>query len=125
MIDLHPTKCNLCEGKVIYTTNDTIYGKQYGSGYCYLCTCCGAYVGTHKPYPKVALGILANAEMRELKMKAHSIFDKTWSNRKERNIAYKNLATKLNIPINECHFGYFDKDMLLKAINILEGKEER
>ncbi len=122
MIDLQPTKCNLCGGKVIYTTNDTIYGKQYGSGYCYLCTNCRGFVGTHKPNPKIALGILADSEMRELKIKAHSLFDKTWNNRKERNAAYKNLAIKLNIPIDECHFGYMDKDMLIKAINILENK---
>lgn len=120
MIDLYPTKCNLCGGKVIYISNATIYGKEYGSGYCYLCTCCGAYVGTHKPYPKVAMGILANAEMRDLKMKAHSLFDLKWHNRKERNNCYKELTIKLNIPFQECHFGYMDKDMLIKAINILE-----
>jgi len=125
MIDLHPTKCNLCGGKVIYTSNDKIYGKQYGSGYCYLCTCCGAYVGTHKPYPKVALGILANSEMRELKMKAHSLFDEEWRDNSRRTWKYHWLAERLGIPFRECHFGYFDKDMLLKAINILESKEER
>ena len=120
MIDLHPTKCNLCNGKVIYTTNDKIYGKQYGSGYCYLCLNCRAYVGTHKPYPTVALGILANEEMRNLKMKAHSLFDKKWINRKERNKCYEELAKQLGINSEECHFGYMDKDMLLKAIEILE-----
>lgn len=77
MVDLYPTKCNLCGGKVIYTSNATIYGREYGSGYCYLCTCCGAYVGTNKVYPKTALGILANPEMRELKMQAHALFDQT------------------------------------------------
>ena len=49
MIDKYPTVCNLCGGKVIYTSNARIYGKEYGSGKCYLCTNCGAYVGTHKP----------------------------------------------------------------------------
>ena len=48
-ICLYPKTCNICGGEVIYTTNDKIYGKRYGSGYCYLCTNCGAYVGTHRP----------------------------------------------------------------------------
>lgn len=74
-MDLHPKICNICGGKVIYVTNDRIYGKKYGSGYCYLCQNCGAYVGTHKPRPKEALGLLANRFMRETKMKCHEIFD--------------------------------------------------
>ena len=43
-VDTHPTTCNLCGGQVIYTSNERVYGRKYGSGYCYLCTCCGAYV---------------------------------------------------------------------------------
>lgn len=30
-IDLHPKKCNICGGLVIYTNNNLIYGKSYGS----------------------------------------------------------------------------------------------
>ena len=30
MIDKYPTVCNLCGGKVIYTSNARIYGKEYG-----------------------------------------------------------------------------------------------
>ena len=30
-------------------------------------------------------------------------------------------AVKLNIPVDECHFGYFDMDMLNKAYEILKG----
>ena len=51
-VDTHPTTCNLCGGQVIYTSNERVYGRKYGSGYCYLCTCCGAYVGTHEPRPR-------------------------------------------------------------------------
>ena len=29
MIDLHPIKCNICGGRVIYTSNTAIYGKAY------------------------------------------------------------------------------------------------
>lgn len=123
MIDLTPTKCNLCNGKVIYTSNANIYGKQYGSGYCYVCVCCGAYVGTHKPRPREALGILANKEMRELKKLCHSLFDKLWNNAYERKAMYKALAKKMGINEQDCHFGYFDIENLHKALKILKNKE--
>ncbi len=126
MINLQPTVCNICNGHVIYTDNSVIYGKPYGSGKCYLCTNCKAYVGTHEPRPKEAYGLLANKEMRDMKMKCHDLFDAQWKNEKKskdrhraRQNAYKNLAEKLNIPLDECHFGFFDIDMLTKAYNIL------
>lgn len=105
-MDLYPTKCNICGSEVVYTSNKRIYGKEYGSGKCYLCTKCGAYVGTHKPRQKEALGILANSEMREMKMKCHELFDQKWKNEQtskkrhnERKKAYRELANKLNIQI--------------------------
>ena len=128
-INLHPKICNLCGGKVIYTTNDNIYGKLYGSGYCYLCTDCGAYVGTHKPRPREAFGILANAKMRKLKHECHDRFDKFWKNkpdrRKMRKRAYAKLAELLNISVQDCHFGYFDMVMLKEAslkITVMENE---
>ena len=128
-IDLHPKICNLCGGKVIYTTNDNIYGKLYGSGFCYLCTNCGAYVGTHKPRPREAFGILSDGKMRKLKHESHDRFDKFWKNksnrRKIRKRAYAKLAELLNIPVQDCHFGYFDMVMLKKAslkITVMENE---
>lgn len=116
----HPKICNICGGNVAYTTNDKIYGRKYGSGYAYLCTNCGAYVGTHKPRPKEALGILANAEMRTMKMKCHDIFDGLWKNREQRNKLYERLSKELQIPVNDCHFGYFDLNRLNEAYEILK-----
>lgn len=125
-IDLHPTKCNLCGGRVIYTSNKKIYGKVYGSGYCYLCTKCGAYVGTHKPRPREAFGILSNAEMRKMKHICHEQFDKFWKNKgsKARKKCYARLAELLNIPVQSCHFGYFDMVMLKKAYLAIQIMKE-
>jgi len=121
MIDLHPTKCNLCGGKVIYISNAKIYGKQYGSGYCYYCSGCGAYVGTHIPRPREALGILANDEMKEWKIKCHNLFDPLWKNKtKSRGKLYSALADQMGIPTRQCHFGYFDLVALKKAYEILK-----
>lgn len=121
---IRPTVCNICGGKVEYTSNAVIYGKPYGSGYCYHCKNCGAYVGTHKVAPREALGILANAEMRQAKMKCHDIFDKLWNNSKQRNKLYERLAERLGIDVEECHFGYFDMDMLNKAYKILTERSK-
>ena len=128
-MNLYPTECNLCDGKVIYTSNSIIYGKEYGSGKMYYCTECGAFVGTHIPRPKEAFGILANAEMRALKQKCHKLFDEKWiyevtkpQRQKARRKAYRELARMMEIPVTECHFGYFDTVMLNKAYKILESE---
>ena len=126
MIDLYPKTCNLCGGRVEFTSNAIIYGREYGSGKCYRCTECGAYVGTHSPRPKEALGILANVQMRSMKMACHALFDAQWkgkpskgANKNPRVKAYRRLARRLGISEDECHFGWFDLDMLHKAYSIL------
>lgn len=123
IVNEFPTKCNVCGGDVIYTTNDKIYGKKYGNGYCYYCTNCGAYVGTHKPSPKKALGLLANSEMRKWKIICHGLFDSMWKGKigqkRIRAQLYKKLANELGISVSECHFGWFDLPMLKRAYNIL------
>lgn len=123
MIDLQPTICNICGGEVEYITNDKIYGKKYGSGYCYHCKSCGAYVGTHKPRPKEALGILANEEMKNWKIWCHRGFDKLWNDGKSRGKAYKWLAKQMRISTRDCHFGYFDIKQLKQAYAILKNNK--
>ena len=114
-----PTICNLCGGRVVFTTNDKIYGKIYGDGKCYLCTQCRAYVGVHKG-TKTALGILANDEMKEWKIKCHDLFDSFWKDgSNNRNYLYKKLATQMNIERNHCHFGHFNLAELKKAYSII------
>ena len=124
MIDLYPKVCNLCGGEVVYISNAWVYGKEYGSGRCYFCTKCGAYVGTHKVRPMQAMGILADKEMRDMKMKCHDLFDAKWKGKSKqhhaRDLAYTRLAKKMGIPKEECHFGYFDIEQLNKAYKILE-----
>lgn len=124
-IDLRPKKCNLCGGDVIYTSNKIIYGKEYGNGKIYYCTKCHAFVGTHKHEPWKAKGILSNYRMRELRTECHEIFDKLWKNAenpiKERRKKYKWLAEEMGIPVEECHFGWFNEEELEKALRILKN----
>lgn len=101
-------------------SNAQVYGgRTYGSGKCYLCDSCGAYVGTHKPRPDEAMGILADKDMRAMKRAAHELFDSMWSSQAERAAMYRWLANRLGIDHSECHFGYFDKAMLAKSIDIM------
>lgn len=119
-INLHPTTCNICGGEVVFTSNAEVYGgKTYGSGKCYLCKQCGAYVGTHKPRPDEAMGILADHHMRAMKRAAHELFDSRWNSPIERANQYQWLADQLDIPPGMCHFGYFDRPMLRRAIELM------
>lgn len=114
-----PKQCLYCGAKVIYTSNAVIYGREYGNGKCYKCTGCDAYVGVHTG-TRVPLGRLANRELREMKKACHALFDPVWKSKKlSRTEAYRRLAALLDIPANECHFGWFDMDMLLKAKKVL------
>ena len=119
MVDLHPKVCNLCGGKVIYTSNARVYGKEYGSGKCYLCTKCRAFVGTHGPRPDEALGLLADSRMRNAKKKCHALFDPHWSDKEPqrtyRTAMYRWLAEKMNIAVEDCHFGHFTLKQLDEA----------
>ena len=113
----------------MYITNDHVYGKQYGSGYCYYCTQCQAFVGTHRPWPRIALGVLADKKMRTLKVECHNIFDTFWKGKhkasKKRDDLYKWLSVQMGVPYPECHFGYFDYSQLQKALSILMGIQHK
>lgn len=45
--------------------------------------------------------------------------EKRKNKKKARNNSYARLAKELDIPVKECHFGWFDMDMLTKAYNTL------
>lgn len=111
--------CPYCNHPVVLTSNKELYGKEYGNGKCYLCRNCKASVGTH-PGGKKPLGIIATREMKILKKACHELFDSSWkSHRISRSNAYKKLAELLNIRREDCHFGHFKTDMLLKALAIV------
>lgn len=122
-MNFYPKKCNLCGSQVEYLSNAKIYGRKYGSGFCYRCTKCNAYVGTYIHKPKKAMGILADKEMREAKMKCHTLFDSKWTNSKERTACYKRLATELGIEYENCHFGFFDIPTMTKAYALISKWE--
>ncbi|WP_411342565.1 zinc-finger-containing protein [Paenibacillus sp. WLX1005] len=119
-----PQHCLYCSSKVIYTSNAAIYGKEYGNGKCYKCTSCDAYVGVHNG-TRIPLGRLANWKLRHLKKQCHDLFDPIWNQKKKwlQRHAYERLAELLNIPTQECHFGWFDEEQLKQAIQILQHSD--
>lgn len=64
--DSRPTVCK-CGGKVIYGRMKDFGITPYKSGYCYFCTKCGAYVGTHENRKKDALGVLSDGRTRRMR----------------------------------------------------------
>lgn len=122
-VNVFPKVCNICGGKVEYISTHKIFGRflKYGekSGFCYHCKECGAIVGTHADRPLEAYGLLANKEMRKMRQRNHDMFDKFWKNKQQRTKMYRKLAAEMDIPEEECHFGYFTEEELEKSYQIM------
>src|SRR6218665_2087549 len=109
-----PQHCdNCCSINIELTTNDRIYGRQYGDWpYIYFCCDCRAAVGCH-PNTHIPLGRMADRATRQLRTKAHDEFDKLWrSGLMPRSKAYNWLASQLGIEASQCHISWLSKDQL-------------
>jgi hypothetical protein len=113
-----PVSCHNCGPKtpVFLVPNKEIYGKPYGEWpYAYLCENCESYVGLHKG-TDIPLGTLADKETRECRKRDKKTFNvmmKELDLTKDR--AYEILAAELDIPVSECHWGWFTADQCRKA----------
>lgn len=123
-------QCPYCDASTEFIDSAEVYRESYGM--IYICRPCKAWVGVHKD-TSVALGRLANAELRNWKREAHENFDKLWRKKMERGykkgrarlMAYKWLSEQLGIPKEETHIGWFDIDMCQKVINICKPFVEK
>ena len=117
-------KCCLCDNEGIVISGKDLYGHRPDLWSLKMFQCPthkDCYVGAHKSSGE-PLGIMADRNLRELKMLAHSLFDPFWKSKKvKRYRLYSKLASEMGIDINECHFGYFKEDELKEAIEIIEG----
>lgn len=117
-----PTSCNCCQrdngtdGCIISVENKKVYGKNYGEWpWIYLCDNCGAYVGMH-PFTNIPLGTLADESTRTARKLCKVPFEKLYKKgAMTRSQAYSELAKKLDIPVESCHFGWFDAGMCRMA----------
>lgn len=110
----------LVTGREVYPHRPDLFAKQF-----YACLPCGAWVGCH-PGTTKPLGRVANAELRQLKMKAHAAFDPLWKNGAgNRGKRYGWLAQRLGIEKHRCHIGYFSEDECRRVIAICEQPKDK
>jgi len=128
-----PTTCPNCGAEVKLVKNSEIYnGREFGKWpYAYLCVDrenCNSYVGLH-PGTDIPLGVLADDATRLARRKAKEYFQPLWRGKRtrfrERTEAYQWLADELGIPFEECHFGWFDEDMAVRAERICKREALR
>lgn len=123
-----PTSCRFCDGAVELVSNSEIYnGIEYGKWpYAYLCRNCDAYVGLH-PNTAIPLGTLADADTRKARKECKPAFIALYRGPSAifgRSEAYRWLADKLGIPVNACHWGWFDSNQCQRAAAICRDAGE-
>ena len=107
--------CPECDGPLVL--RDSKFGPFYG---CTNYPACNAAHGAHKKTGK-PLGIPANKETKQLRMRAHDLFDEFWKGgRMSRNQAYRWLQAYMEMTEGQAHIGRFTKDECLKLIRALE-----
>lgn len=118
-------ECPYCGRATTLDVASSIYGIG-AEGYVRRCEPCYAYVGCHKN-SRTSKGRIAKAKLRELKIDAHTVFDKIWKNweihgfaskNDARNLSYVWLARKMNLPTEETHIGMFDEEQCQTVINL-------
>lgn len=124
--------CPYCGAQALLVDDTEIYPRSYG-GKVWLCRPCCAWVGCHKNSSNnVPLGRLAKSNLRQLKIKAHALFDplwkaaikhRGWTQAHARGKAYSWLSQKMNIPRAECHIGMMDEQRVQLAIDVLNKRE--
>lgn len=119
--DPMPTECPECGGKVSYGRLENFGLRVYGSGYCYYCLNCGAYIGTHRKQPEIALGIMTKSRnTKKLRIKCHEEEERHYDSSRAHNILRIVLAKQMGIRPENCHFGQMDADELMEALGIMK-----
>lgn len=118
-----PTTCNICGHGVRLATHQEVYGRDFSDWpYLYYCDDCGAYVGIH-PFTDIPLGTLADLSTRSARKHCKEPFERIWRcGYMKRREAYAWLAEALNIPVEECHFGWFDVSRCYQARGLCQTK---
>lgn len=121
--------CPYCGQPSEYADSQEVYhGKSYGM--IYICRDCDAYVGVHKG-TDVALGRLADWELRQWKKRAHEAFDAIWKWKIDHGInkgiarseTYAWLSRELQIKPELTHIGFFDVEQCIKVVQLCEAYE--
>lgn len=118
--------CPYCNKPATLKTGKDIYPNRKDLRFhsFWVCAPCQARVGCH-PESIEPLGTLANAELRNARMRAHNVFDPKWKNGgMSRFDAYAWLAKRLRLPSKETHIGSFNEEQCRMAIDVCLNKDE-
>ena len=75
-IEVNPSQCPECGGKVILTTNHVVYGRAYGKQLVYYCQQCNSYAFTQKIDNEYkAMEMMKNKYRRKLEKEVISMFE--------------------------------------------------
>lgn len=119
---MKPYWCPFCRSSVSLIDSAKVYGCHYG--FIYLCDSypkCDARVGCH-PGTIIALGTLANKELRRWRSLAHRKFDPLWQSGvfSSRQAAYRWLSKAMKLPLDKTHVAMFDIRQCQRAITLIE-----
>ncbi|HBM3184895.1 TPA: hypothetical protein LVM22_001160 [Klebsiella oxytoca] len=125
--DIRPVViCPYCNISALLAKGSEICFKSYcfiDNKYYWICHACEAWVGCHKNSGR-PMGIPAKSELRKMRKKVHLRFECYLNKEKiSLNEGYFWLSSKLNCNICECHVGYFDEAMCIRALGIFDSLE--
>lgn len=119
--------CPYCGKEARAVTGATIYphAPHLHAKHFWYCQKDDAYVGCHRD-SYVPLGRLANAELREMKKRAHQAFDPLWKRQiMGRSEAYAWLSKAMGIPAVHTHIGMFDEKQCQTCIDVCMAERTR
>lgn len=102
--------CPYCGGAAVLREGEYVYGNRSRGERLYVCChypVCDSYVGVHAGTNK-PMGMLANAELRNKRIRAHKLFDSIWKhNLMTKKEAYRWMEYFMGLPKNEGHIAKF------------------
>lgn len=116
--------CPYCGAHAVLQKGSFVYGEKSKEEYLYVCSNyprCDSYVGVHSG-TKIPKGTLANAELRNKRIKTHKIFDQVWkSNLMTKKEAYRWMTYVLGLTFEMGHIGKFSEYRCDELINICKN----
>ena len=119
-----PMRCPYCGSAMTLRPASDVYTDYEGDRQMYVCNrfpLCSTYVGTH-PGTKVPLGIPANGDLRNMRIRAHQVFDLIWKRGiMTRDQAYRWFADSFCLRLQDAHIGQCSEYQCRELIRKCEG----
>ncbi len=120
--------CPYCGSVAVLRDGKYVYGDRTKGERLYVCSNypnCDSYVGVHKG-TSIPLGMLANSELRNKRIRAHKLFDSIWKNKlMSKKEAYRWMEYFMGVSENDAHIGKFSdyrcEELMKKCKEILSN----